>query len=60
MTSRFVTPSLLFLANGALQGRKSGVNLPQYVDEAVFYRLITAQHVEEDDTMKRSIGTRRW
>ena len=36
----------------ALQGRKSGVNLSQYVDEAVFYRLIAAQHVEEDDTVK--------
>ena len=52
MTFRFGTPSLLFLANGALQGRKSGVNLSQYVDEAVFYRLIAAQHVEEDDTVK--------
>ena len=60
MTPRFGTPSLLFLANGALRGRKSGVNLSQYVDEAVFYRLIAAQHVEEDDTMKRGIGTRRW
>ena len=55
MTSRFVTPSLLFLANGALQRRKSGVNLPLYVDEAVFYRLIAAQPVDEDDSVKRGI-----
>ena len=55
MTVRFVPPSLSFLANGALQGHKSMMNLPLHVDEAVFYRIIVAQHVEEDDALKRGL-----
>ena len=31
------------------------VNLPLHVDEAVFYRIIVAQHVEEDDALKRGL-----
>ena len=43
MTSRFVTPSLLFLANGAVQGYKKTINA-------------IAQHVDEDDSVKRGGG----
>ena len=31
------------------------MNLPLHVDEAVFYRILAAQHVEEDDSVKRGL-----
>ena len=46
MTSRFVTPSLLFLTNGAVQGYKKTSNA-------------IAQHVDEEGALKQGTLTNR-
>ena len=69
MTSRFVTPSLLFLTNGAFEDKgvnemvtPSGIHKGVFINESGLNALIMGstheavnKHVDEDDSVKRGL-----